>query len=101
LHQTRSVLAAASGGGLGRHERVPPSFGPQQKIFEFASKHIKRVKNVAEIGHREQPMLHRANIIVHRNMTTRPGEESRTEQVIHRDLTAADLSLAEIERCPS
>src|ERR1700756_5593019 len=31
LHQTRSVLAAVSGGGRGLREREPPSFGPMQE----------------------------------------------------------------------
>src|SRR5438034_10955771 len=31
LHQTRSVLAAVSGGGRGLREREPPSLGPMQE----------------------------------------------------------------------
>src|SRR6266568_1585431 len=31
LHQTRSVLAAVSGGWRGLREREPPSFGPMQE----------------------------------------------------------------------
>src|SRR5262249_23338394 len=31
LHQTRSVLAAVSGGGRALREREPPSFGPMQE----------------------------------------------------------------------
>src|SRR5438445_7474087 len=80
LHQTRSVLAAVSGGGRGLREREPPSFGPMQED-------LRTCFETSEDG--QEPRGNHASgaPILHRNIslcaaTWRPlGMKSRTKQV--------------------
>jgi hypothetical protein len=52
--------------------------GRCKETFEFASKHLKRGKNLAEIAHREYTYIAGHNIIVRRNMASlRDGVKNR------------------------
>jgi hypothetical protein len=52
--------------------------GRCKKTFEFASKHLKRGKNLAEIAHRKHTYIAGHNIIVRRNMASlRDGVKNR------------------------
>src|SRR6266436_7296095 len=80
LHQTRSVLAAVSGGGRGYASASRLLSGRCKKTFEFASKRPKTGKNLAGITHPKHPILHRKISLCVATWRA-PGMESRTEQV--------------------
>src|SRR6266550_9379008 len=59
LHQTRSVLAAVSGGGRGLREREPPSFGPMQADLRICFEMLEDGQEPHGNHASEAPMLHR------------------------------------------
>src|SRR5262249_11626667 len=83
LHQTRSVLAAVSGGGRALREREPPSFGPMEEDIRICFETPEDGQEPRGNRASEGPILHR-NIVLCVATWPASGMESRSEQVISR-----------------
>src|SRR2546428_10046535 len=68
LHQTRSVLAAVSGGGRGLREREPPSLGPMQEDLRICFETPEDGQEPRGNHASEAPHIASQNIVVRCNM---------------------------------